>query len=678
MGLYHIMANQAPTATVKAEVERLRRDINRHSRLYYVLAEPEITDKEYDRLYRRLQDLEAQYPSLITDDSPTQRVGGEPLKEFQSVRHDEPMLSLDNTYSADEVAEWVARVQRLLPGEAVAFAVELKIDGVAVAVRYRDRKFVQGATRGDGVVGDDVSENLKTVRNLHPRLNDSPPPGEIVIRGEVFLPKAAFEALNEQKTAAGERAFANPRNAAAGSLKLLDSRLTAQRPLAVFFYAVDSKTAAALKTQSEMLAALEKWDLPVNPNHRQCGNLDEIMAFSREWEDKRGNLPYEIDGLVIKVDDFDQQSRLGATSKSPRWAIAYKYSASQAQTRLSDILVQVGRTGVLTPVAVLEPVHLAGSTIARATLHNAEDIERKDIRIGDQVTIEKAGEVIPQVVGPVTALRTGGERLFRMPERCPVCSSHVVKLEGEVAHRCVNPSCPAQLKRALQHYGSRDAMDIEGLGEALVEQLVDSKQVREFSDLYRLTEKELIPLERMAEKSAENFVQAVADSKRRSLARLIFGLGIPQVGRHSAEILADIFPNVDDLAAATVEELDQIPEIGPKVADAIHAFFGQPEIQSVLKKLKKAGVNTERLPEEKKADGKFTGKTFVLTGELAGFTRSQAESRIKALGGRAAGSVSAQTDYVVAGADPGSKLDKARKLGVKILDEQEFRKLLEA
>lgn len=670
------MPKPVPDSKIKAEAEWLRSEINRHSRLYYILAEPEISDEAYDRLYRRLQDLEAQYPVLITDDSPTQRVGGEPLTEFKSVRHAEPMLSLDNTYSADEVSEWAARIQRLLPGEPVAFAVELKIDGVAVAVCYEDRRLIQGATRGDGATGDDITENLKTLRGLPRRLNDSAPAGALTVRGEVFLPKAALIALNEQKNAAGEKVFANPRNAAAGSLKLLDPRLTAQRPLAAFFYALDSRNAAPLKTQNAVLAILESWGLPVNPYRCHCKSLEEIMAFSRQWEDRRQGLPYEIDGLVIKVDDFDQQNRLGATSKSPRWAIAYKYSASQAQTRLLDILVQVGRTGVLTPVAVLEPARLAGSTIARATLHNWDDIERKDIRIGDTVVIEKAGEVIPQVVGPVTALRTGAEKKFRMPGRCPVCGSHVVKLEGEVAQRCVNPACPAQIKCGLMHYGSRDAMDIEGLGQALVEQLVDQGLVKDFSHLYALTADELVPLERMAEKSAENLISAISGSKHRTLARLIYALGIPQVGEHSGEVLAAVFPDIDALAAADLETLDAIPEIGPKVASAIHEFFHQPETKAVLQKLKKAGVNTVRRPEEKKADGKLTGKTFVFTGELEGFTRSQAESRVKALGGRAAGSVSKQTDYVVAGADPGSKLDKAKRLGVAVLDEGEFRGLV--
>jgi DNA ligase (NAD+) len=669
-----MMPDARPSVKIKAEAARLRRDIDRHNRLYYVQNQPEISDPAYDRLYRRLLDLEAKYPELRTDDSPTQRVGGEALKEFQTVRHPEPMLSLDNTYSADEVAEWVARVQRQLPGETVGFAVELKIDGVSVSARYADRRFVQGATRGDGVFGDDITENLKTVRSLPRQLDDGAPQGELFARGEVFLPKAALAALNEQKQAAGEKVFANPRNAAAGSLKLLDPRQAAQRPLALFFYALNSQAAAPLKTQSTLLAAFEAWGLPVNPHRCACGSLQDILDFAREWEEKRHALPYEIDGLVIKVDDFDQQSRLGATSKSPRWSIAYKYSASRAQTRLLDIAVQVGRTGVLTPVAVLAPVHLAGSTISRATLHNEEDVQRKDIRLGDLVILEKAGEVIPRVVEPVKSARTGQEKKFHMPGRCPVCGSEVVKLAGEVATRCVNPSCAAQIKRGLGHFGSRDAMDIEGLGEALVNQLVDTGLVKDFGDLYRLTADQLAPLERMAEKSAENLLRAVAESKQRTLARLIYALGIPQVGEHSAEVLAAEFPDIDALAAAGVDALDAIREVGPKVADAIHQFFRQTGTKAVLQKLKKAGVNTVRRPEEKKAGGKFTGQTFVFTGELTGFTRSQAESRVKALGGRVSNSVSKQTTAVVAGADPGSKLDKARKLGVTVLNEQEFRK----
>ncbi len=670
------MAQKGPSRKTQQEALRLRRDLERHNRLYYIEARPEISDEAYDRLYLRLRDLESEYPELVTPDSPTQRVGGAPLQEFASVRHVEPMLSLDNTYSAEEVAEWEARVRRALPGETVTYTAELKIDGVAVALTYRDRRLVRGATRGDGLTGDDVTANLRTLRVLPLTLRPAAPAGDLVVRGEVYLPKAVLAALNAQKTAAGEKEFANPRNAAAGSLKLLDPRQTAQRPLSLFCYAVDSQTAQRCKTQSVLLAALENWGLPVNPNRRPCRTLDEVMAFAREWEAARHKLPYEMDGLVIKVDDFDQQRRLGATSKSPRWAIAYKYSASRAQTRLQDILVSVGRTGVLTPVAVLEPVHLAGSTISRATLHNEEDLARKDIRIGDLVVIEKAGEVIPQVVEPDVKARTGSERKFKMPAACPVCRSRVVKLPEEVAARCVNAGCPAQVKGRLLHFGSRDAMDIEGLGEALVEQIVDQGLVHDYGDLYALTLEALKSLERMGEKSAQNLLAALAGSKRRTLGRLIYGLGIPLVGEHSAEVLAGRFPDLDALLEAGEEDLVAIHEVGPKMAASIHDFFQLPETRAILKKLKSAGLNVRRRPEEKPAAGVLTGKTFVFTGELKHFSRPQAEARVKSLGGRASGSVSAKTDYVVAGSGPGSKLDKARKLGVKVLTEAEFQKLI--
>ncbi|NTV51885.1 MAG: NAD-dependent DNA ligase LigA, partial [Candidatus Firestonebacteria bacterium] len=598
-----------------------------------------------------------------------------PLAEFASVRHAEPMLSLDNTYSAEELGEWIARVEKGLPGESVAFLVELKIDGVAVSLEYRDRALALGATRGDGETGDDITANLKTLRALPLTLPQAAPP-RVTVRGEVYLPKAAFALLNEQKSQANEKVFVNPRNAAAGSLKLLDPAQTRKRPLAAFFYGVDARTAQGLKTQKQMLVALEAWGLPVNPHRCLCRNLEEIEAFLKTWETRRHEQPYEIDGLVIKVNAFEQQIRLGATSKSPRWAIAYKYSAQQAQTRLLGIRIQVGRTGVLTPVADLEPVFLAGSTIARATLHNEDDLERKDIRAGDMVVIEKAGEVIPYVVGPVAAQRTGVEKKFSMPEVCPACSSRVVKRDGEVATRCLNPSCPAQVKGRLLHFGSRAGMDIEGLGDALVEQLADTGLVKDFGDLYALTAEQLMPLERMAEKSADNLVAAVAASKQRPLGRLIFALGIPQVGEHTGEVLAANFSDLDSLAGASAEALTEIHEVGPVVAQSLYDFFALPETKTVMEKLQAAGVNMRRLPGEVRSAGPLAGKTFVFTGELAGFTRPQAEARVKALGGRASGSVSAKTDYVVAGAEAGSKLAKARKLGVTVLTEQEFQRLL--
>jgi len=661
---------------LKKEVERLRQELNRHNRLYYVLAEPEISDAEYDRLYRRLQELEAAHPDLITPDSPTQRVGGEPLEGFTSVRHAQPMLSLDNTYSEEELAEWDQRVRKALPGEDVSYLVELKIDGVAIALKYKDRQFVQGVTRGDGVTGDDVTANLRTLKSLPLTLEATAPAGDLEVRGEVFLSKQSFVRLNEQKQEAGEKPFANPRNAAAGSLKLLDPKITAQRSLAVLVYTADARTADNAGKQSVLLKTLAKWGLPVNPNYRACKTLNDIKDFMHEWEEKRHSLPYEIDGLVIKVEDVVQQKRLGTTSKSPRWAIAYKYAAEQAQTRLQKIVIQVGRTGVLTPVAELEPVFLAGSTISRATLHNEEDIERKDIREGDQVVIEKAGEVIPRVVKPVLSVRTGSEKKFKMPQKCPVCQSRVMKIAGEVAWRCVNPACPAQVKGSLLHFAQRNAMDIEGLGDALVDQLVEKGLVRDYGDLYSLTVEQLIPLERMAQKSAENLINSIESSKHRTLSRLIFALGIPLVGEHSGEVLAAHFSDLKILGQTPIEELQVIHEIGPKVAQSIYDFFQHKETRVILEKLERAKVNMRQQPEEVKGMGKFSGKTFVFTGELQGFTRNQAEARVKILGGRTAGSVSKKTDFVVAGPGAGSKLVKAKRLGVKVIDEQEFKKMI--
>lgn len=658
------------------EADELRRTLNRHNRLYYVLAEPEISDVEYDRLFRRLQELEAEYPQLENPDSPTQRVGGEPIPGFKSVRHAEPMLSLENTYSEKELAEWDERVRRALPNEEVSYSVELKIDGVAVVLRYGGRRFVQGATRGDGDAGDDVTANLMTLRSLPRELDSSAPETEMVIRGEIFLPRKAFLALNEKRAEAGEKVFANPRNAAAGSLKLLDPRLTAQRPLAIFLYAADKSTAGNLKTQSALLAALLAWGLPVNPHHAYCRELKDVRDFSRKWQERRHDLPYEIDGLVIKVESVDQQLRLGSTSKSPRWAIAFKYSAAQARTRLEEIKVQVGRTGVLTPVAHLEPVELAGSIIARASLHNEEDIGRKDIREGDYVIIEKAGEVIPQVVGPVLAERSGSERKFQMPGKCPVCHSRVIKLTDEVAWRCVNPGCAAQVKGRVLHFAQRTAINIEGLGEALVDQLVEKGLVKDYGDLYRLRLESLLSLERMAMKSAENLLQGIEASKQRPLGRLIFALGIPLVGERAAEILAATFPELTALVLASDEELQILPEIGPKAAASLSGFFQSEETRAILHKLYQSGVNVRRLPEEVQERGKFSGRIFVFTGELEGFTRNQAEARVKALGGRTSGSISAKTDYVVAGSAPGSKLDKARKLEVEVLGEEAFRQMI--
>ncbi len=641
------------------------------------MAQPEIPDQAYDRLYKQLQQLEQAYPELRTPDSPTQRVGGEPITGFKAVKHRQPMLSLENTYSETELQEWIARVEKGLGQEEVVYTVELKIDGVAISVTYQDRIFTQAVTRGDGETGDDVTHNLRTIKSLPLELEARAPMGLMEIRGEVYMPRQVFLNFNQRQEAAGEKTFVNPRNAAAGSLKLLDSRLTAQRGLAVTLYSADDQVMKQVKKQSALLEWLPQWGLPVNREFRLCHNARDILDFARVWETRRHDLPFDIDGLVVKVDRVDQQQRLGFTSKTPRWAIAYKYAAAQAETTLKKISVQVGRTGVLTPVAELEPVFLAGTTVARATLHNEEDMERKDIREGDQVIVEKAGEIIPQVVEPMLSKRQGNLKKFKMPTRCPICSSQVVKLEGEVAHRCVNPGCPAQVKGSILHFAQRSAMDIDGMGEMLVTQLVDKQMVHDYSGLYRLSEVELSALERMGQKSADRILKSLERSKHRSLGRLIFALGIPMVGEHAAELLAAVFEDIHALSEAPEETLMDVEEIGPKVASSIVKFFQQQESRTIVEHLLAAGVNGRRLPEEIKQGGKLQGKTFVFTGELQQFTRSQAQSRVKTLGAKTAGSVSAKTDYVVAGEAAGSKLNKARQLGVAIISEAEFLKLIE-
>ncbi len=671
------MAGKKVPLTVRKQVGKLKEELHRHNRLYYVVAQPEISDQDYDRLYQQLQQLEQAYPELITPDSPTQRVGGEPIAGFEQVKHRQPMLSLENTYSEEELQEWIDRVEKGLGQERVAYTVELKIDGVAISVTYQDHKFVQAVTRGDGERGDDVTQNLRTIKSLPFKLEPHAPLGTVEIRGEVFMPRQDFLNFNQRQEAVGEKTFANPRNATAGSLKLLDSRITAQRALAITFYSADDRVMRQVKEQSTLLDLLEQWGLPVNREHRLCHSAQEILAFAHIWETRRHELAFDIDGLVVKVNRVDQQQRLGFTSKTPRWAIAYKYAAAQAETQLRKITIQVGRTGVLTPVAELEPVFLAGTTVARATLHNEEDIERKDIREGDQVIVEKAGEIIPQVVEPVLSKRKGPLKKFKMPDHCPVCSSQVIKLEGEVAHRCINPGCPAQVKGSILHFAQRSAMDIDGMGEMLVNQLVDKNMVHDYSELYRLSRDQLAGLERMGIKSADNVLKSLEQSKRRSLGRLLFALGIPMVGEHSAELLAAAFEDIQQVSHASTEDLLAIEEIGPKVASSIEKYFHQKESQDILKRLMQAGVNGKRLPEEIRQSGKLQGKIIVFTGELQNFTRVQARNRVKALGGKAAGSVSAKTDYVVAGEGAGSKLNKARQLGVLIISETEFLKLIE-
>lgn len=659
-------------------IEVLRAALRKHDRLYYQEARPVISDQEYDRLMRQLVDLEAAYPKLVTPDSPSRRVGGAPTKKFPPARHDPPMLSIENTYSEDEVREWEERLRRAAPSDSFEFVVELKIDGLAVSLIYEKGLLVRGATRGDGETGDEITGNLRTIRTVPLRLDPKggPVPSLLDVRGEVYLSRRAFAAMNEEQEAEGEEPFAMARSAAAGSLKLQDPALVAKRGLDIFVHTFATAKGRTFATHAEALDALTAMGLKVNPNRIVARSIDEVLAHCATWEKKRDDLPYEIDGMVIKVNRLDQQRKLGLTAKSPRWAIAFKFPTRQAVTRLTAITVQVGRTGTLTPVAELEPVVLGGSTIARATLHNEEEIERKDIRIGDLVTIEKGGEVIPKVVGPVAEKRSGKERAFRMPSRCPACGEPVVRTESEVAVRCENPGCPAQVKLRINHFTRREAMEIEHVGEQLVDQLVEKGLIKDCADLYGLTLKQVEALDRMAEKSAENVVAAIAASKQRPLAALIYALGIRHVGTRVGEILAAKYPTLDGLIDATEEELTDIHDVGPIVAASIHQFFLQPRVKDIIRRLKKAGVNTVRSKEEAPLSNALSGKTFVFTGELQEWSRTEAEGLVRKLGGNASGSVSKLTSWVVAGPGAGDKLAKARKLEVPVLDEPGFKKLI--
>lgn len=664
----------------QTKIDKLRAEINRHNRLYYVEARPEISDQEYDRLYKQLEQLETEHPNLVTPDSPTRRVGGEPLKEFKNVPHLQPMMSLDNTYNFDELKEFDARVRKLLPGESIEYVLEPKVDGVSISIRYENGRMTLGATRGDGNTGDDITANLRTIRAIP--LTVASTPKLLEVRGEAYLPVKGFEKLNAEREKAGEDLFANPRNAAAGSLKQLDPRIVAKRPLSAVFYAVGATEGVAFETQAVVLKMLKKLGFPTPQLWWHCRSFDEVMEHAKELEQAESSLPYQIDGAVVKVNDLDQWKRLGTTAKAPRYAIAYKYAHEQAQTKLQDITVQVGRTGTLTPVAELEPVFLAGSTISRATLHNEEEIKRKDIRIGDTVILEKAGEVIPAVVGVVLEKRPRGTKPFDFVKhihgKCPACGGPIRRDPEFVAWRCENMSCPMQTKRTIGHYAGRGAMDIENLGEVLINQLVDKDLVKDVAGLYDLKVEQLAELERMAEKSATNVVTAIEDSKRRELWRLINGLGILHVGEGAARKLADFFQSLEEIMEADVEALQTAPDVGPVMAQSIHDFFRNPRNRAVIEKLKKAGVRPQR-PEvrRQRSEGRpFAGKTVVITGTLSKHSRSQAQDLLRQCGANVTDSVSKKTDYLIVGEEAGSKLDKARALGVKILNEAEFDKML--
>ena len=660
-------------------IEQLRSQISYHDRLYYEQAKPEISDREYDALYRELVDLERAQPELITPESPTQKVGGRPQAAFAQVEHLVPMQSLDNTYSAEEIGDFVQRLQRLLPGEEIPMTIEPKVDGVAIALLYEKGMLVRASTRGDGTTGDEVTRNIRTITVIPVKLHGKAP-DVLEVRGEVYLPKETFARINAERDEQGLPTFANPRNAAAGTLKQLDPNIVAERKLSAVFYGYGAVEPASTlpERMEDFFGQLKAWGLPVNPRHWLARDASQVMAAITELGAIRRNFPFETDGAVIKANRIEQHARLGSTSKAPRWAIAFKYEPEQAKTRLLNITIQVGRSGVLTPVAELEPMFVAGSTVSRATLHNEEEIARKDLRIGDWVMIEKAGDVIPAVVGVLTAERNGTEKIFQMPTHCPVCSAPVTRIEGEVAVRCANPGCAAQVRRRIEYYAGRSAMDIEGLGEAMVTQLADAGLVSDIADLYTLTADQLLPLERMGQKSVTNLLAAISASRDQPLWRLLAGLGIPHVGVTVARTLAASLGTVDRLAAASIEDFCSIQEIGEIMATAIHSWFRDPSVLTLLEKLRFDGLNFgERDPQElaPASDGPFKGTIWVLTGTLSR-PRDETAELIRLRGGKVSGSVSAKTTYLLAGEEAGSKLEKAQKLGVKVLTEDEFRKLI--
>ncbi len=661
------------------KIESLREKIRHHEYLYYVLDQPELTDAEFDKLMNELKKLEAEHPDLVTPDSPTQRVGGKPREGFVKAKHSSPMLSLDNAYSEEELRDWERRVHELSGRTDVEYMCELKLDGMSLALVYTDGRLERGITRGDGTVGEDVTLNVRTVRSIplsvaKDKLKKAGIPTDFETRGEMLMPLAAFRKLNEERQRQGLATFANPRNFTAGTVRQLEPSITAQRRMDYFAYMLLKDGRTYFDRQSKTMDALESAGFKVNPNRKLVKNLDEVWKFIQSWEAKRESLPYEIDGIVIKVDRTALQQELGFTGKAPRWAIAYKFAAHGAVTQVEDIVPQVGRTGKLTPVAWLKPVPIGGTTVSRATLHNMDFVDELGVKIGDWVEVERGGDVIPKVVKVVEdAEHPRGHRLFTMPEHCPVCGGNVVRTEGEADHRCVNANCPAKLQGTILHFASRHVMDIDGLGEALVNQLTTSGLVKNVADLYRLTKDELLKLERMGEKSAENVLKEIADSKTLPLERVIYGLGIRFVGERTAQFLSEHFGSLDAIMNASAEELEEVNEVGPRIAESIVEFFADEHNRRLVGDLRKAGLTFTGQKKEKGT--KLAGKTFVLTGTLARHTRDEAKKMIEDAGGRVSGSVSKKTDYVVAGAEAGSKLDKARELGVAVIDEEEMEKL---
>jgi len=659
----------------KKRVDELHKLLNQYGYEYYVLDNPSVPDSEYDKRMQELIALETEFPQLKTPNSPTQRVGGEVLEGFQKVRHRIPMLSLANAFNEADLRDFDRRVRQAV-GDTT-YVCELKIDGLAVSLRYENGVFVQGSTRGDGTVGEDITVNLRTVRSIPLQLTEKI---TIEVRGEVFMPKKSFAKLNEEREENGEVLFANPRNAAAGSLRQLDPKIAASRNLDVFLYAIGENYLELIERHSDGLNYLDRLGLKTNQERRLCSTIDDVLQFIKEWQEKRPKLPYEIDGIVIKVDRFDQQEKLGTTVKSPRWAIAYKFPAEEVVTKLTGIDLSVGRTGVVTPTGILEPVRVAGTTVQRASLHNEDLIKEKDIRIGDYVIVKKAGDIIPEVVRSVPEKRTGKEDPFAMPTHCPACESELVRLEGEVALRCINPKCPAQIREGLIHFVSRNAMNIEGLGEKVITQLFQENLVADVADIYKLTKDQLIQLERMGEKSVQNLLTAIETSKENSLERLLFGLGIRHVGAKAAKILAQTYEHIDQLMVAKEEELQAITDIGEKMANSIVTYFQAPEVKELIGELKSLGVNVtykgERPQDIAEIESPVAGKTIVLTGKLAHLSRNEAKEKLEQLGASVTGSVSKKTDIVIAGADAGSKLTKAQSLDIEIWSEEQFLEIL--
>jgi DNA ligase (NAD+) len=671
-----------PTATkgIEKKIESLREKIRHHEYLYYVLDDPEITDAQFDQLMNELKGLETDHSELVTPDSPTQRVGGKPREGFVKAPHSSPMLSLDNTYSEDELRNWERRVHELSGREDIEYVCELKLDGMSLALHYENGKLVRGITRGDGTIGEDVTLNVRTVRSVPlsiplEKLKRAGIPPDFEVRGEMLMPIAAFKKMNEEREQKGLSVFANPRNATAGTVRQLEPSITAQRRLDYFTYMLLKNGRTHFDRHWETLNALDAAGFKVNKTRKLAKTFEQIWTFIEQEEPKRDKLPYEIDGIVIKLDRTALQQELGYTGKAPRWAIAYKYAARGGITRIEDILVQVGRTGKLTPVAALKPVPIGGTTVSRATLHNLDEIDRLGVKIGDWVEVERGGDVIPKVTRVVEDKdHPRGHKSFHMPERCPVCGGHVVRTEGEADHRCVNANCPAKLRETILHFASRGVMNIDGLGDALVTQLTDRKLVKDVADIYQLTKENLLSLDRMGDKSAQNVLDEIESSKKLPLERVIYGLGIRFVGERTAQFLAEHFGSMDALLQASEEELEEVNEVGPRIAQSIVEFFQEPKNRALVRQLQDLGLRLTRIKKQRGTT--LAGKTFVLTGTLAHFTRDEAKKLIDDAGGRVSGSVSKKTDYVVAGDDAGSKLDKAKELGVKVIGEKEMQELL--